>query len=559
MKRAGMHIFSYGLLLLFLLTGGAACDRLRSNRDISEFASIPQNALWVMRFDNLKAFEELGKPDAAIGGILSVADTAMIEQACVFAHWMKTVPFLNRLSEQAFSISAHAIGKQDSWLFSFPKQPEDMGLWSQLRENGFKTEPLEPTGGELYRVIVPSGEALYAGFVSKNLLVCRSRIVLEGAIHQIKAGFSLASSPDFVYAYEQSGLQGPISMWLNLETVAACAQPIYRAATVNWLHGWHQTGKWMTFDLEPQDRSFEFEGLITQSPAEMSLSDVWKEKEEFDLSVWNVLPVNVKQGWVESVRNSERIIKKMVSYRDKRSESAMRLPQITQQLMAPKEAAAFVKQWDPQSVCLANVVMGDGVDIWMTVTHCGRIEAYQKAVMQALGSYNEMIKLGDLHLVRSFPLDSTGTSLKVYINPFKFLYPYIYGEMFTLASDAYIGFYGNFAVMGPTPVSVLEWVQSVRSGKVLERMDAMQTLKDESKTKAVLFYFLRPDLQRTPWINALRNPKSKKLNPSRFDKKWRGLWMRMRSGDEYLRLEGAFVGRSDQDTLSFSSPAMMSR
>lgn len=554
MKYNGLRFFLVRhVTFLCLLFACFSCDHLRNDKDIAEFAGVPQDALWIMRFENVQALDAFCQKDAAVGSILYLADSTWLEQAATFKHWMREVPYLSNLAEGAFSISAHAVGTQVNLLFSFPQKEEDSGLMTQLNHKGFHVETIEQTEGLIRHIITPDGEHMYATHAAKRLLFSKSKILLESALHQVKAGYSLASSHDFTYAYKQAQMDLPISLWINIGELSALIRPMYRVAAVNWIQNLHQVGKWMVVDLEKQDRHFAFEGILTHSPAEMSMSQVWMKKEEFRLPVWESLPANVKQAWVESVKNSEDIVNQMIQYREKQSQSGLRLPQITQQLMAPKEVGAFVKEWDPQSLCLANVVMGDGVDVWMTSMHCTRVEAYRKAVVAALGNYNEMTKLGDLQLFRTCAIDSTGAKMKVYTNPFKFLYPYIYGELYTLASDAYIGFYGDYAIMGPTPTAIVEWVQSLRNTRTLNEVPYMQTLRDESENKAIAFYFLRPDIQRTPWINALLPKRLKKISPADFDRKWGGMWMRIRNDDEYLRLEGEFLGRGEADTIRFSN------
>ena len=555
MKYRGLcGVLKRHLTLLCLLFGCFSCDHIRADKDIAEFAGVPQDALWIMRFENMKSLRAFCEKESAFGSILYVVDSTWLEQEASFEHWMREVPYLSNLAEGAFSISAHPIGTQANLLFSFPQKEEEVSLMPQFTEKGFRIEKIEQSEGTIFQLTTPAGDLFFATYVAKRLLFSRSRILIEGSLHQVKAGYSLASSHDFAYAYKQADMDQPITVFINVQGLSQMIQPVYRAAAVNWIQNLHQLGKWMVADVDKQDRNFAFEGILTHSPAEISISQVWMKKEEFRLPVWESLPATVKQAWVESVRKSDHLVTQMVQYREKQSKSGYRLPQITQQLIAPKEVSAFVQEWDPQSLCLANVVMGDGVDVWMTSMRCGRVEAYRKAVVEALGNYKNMSQLGDMHLSRTCAIDSAGGNMRIYVNPFKALYPYVYGELYTLAADAYVGFYGDYAIIGPTPVAIVEWVQALRKARTLGEVAYMQTIRDESETKAVVFYFLRPDVQRTPWINELLPGRLKKLSPAAFDLKWGGMWMRIRKDDDYLRLEGEFLGRGETaDTLHFSN------
>lgn len=555
-KTRGLRgAFGSRLIFLCFICACASCTHLRGNKDIAEFASVPQDALWVLRFDNLKALHEFCQQESAVGRVLSVADSSWLVREADLEHWMREVPYLSNLAEGSFSVSAHAIGKQACLLFSFPQPQEDPGLLTQLEEKGFKVNKMEQSEGLIYQITTPSSEIMFATHVSKRLIFSKSRILIESSLHQVKAGYSLASSHDFAYAYKQADMSQPVSVWINMEQLGSTIQPLYAFPAVSWIQKMQQVGKWMVLDLEHADHNFLFEGILTYSPAEMSISQVWLKKEEIRLPVWDVLPANVKQAWVESVQNSEGLIGQMLQYRDKQSKAATRLPQHTQQLIAPREISALVKDWDPQSLSLANAVMGDGVDVWMGLMRCSHIENYRKSIMEALGKYNNLNQLADMHLSHLYPIDTTGATIRVYVNPYKGLYPYLYGEMYTLISDAYIGFYGDYALIGPTPVAIVEWVQSIRAHRTLSEVGYMQTLRDEAETKALAFYFLRPDVQRTPWINGLQTEIRKKMAAADFDRSWGGMWMRMQKEDEYIRVDGQFLGRSaGADTLRFSNP-----
>lgn len=532
-----------------------SCDQIRRSRDISEVAATPQDALWAFRCENAGALSRLMSRDLSLGSLFMTGDSTRVCAMERFNAWLRKLPVLAEIARNPFWVSAHSIGKNQALLISLPQLTHEQLLWQQLRENGFTFLNTQTPDGELIQVKSPTGDQLFAIRQAKRLLVSESRILLESAVHQIKAGFSLASSHDFAYAHEQAGMNRDVCLFVNTEGIAGTAQTVYLPSAVAWVQKIKNLGKWIVLDINKQDQSFGFEGLLTNSPIEMSVSKVWLKKEERRLEVWSSLPANVKQAWVESMEGVDEGVKQMQQYRDKNVKSSELLPQMTQQLIAPKDVSALVKEWDPVQLMLADVVMGDGADVWMNVMRCGRIDEYRRAVVTALGNYDQMTKLGEVHLVRSYPVDSTGASIKIYMNPFKSLYPYLFGKMYALVTDAYIAFDGDYAIIGPTPLAIIEWVGAKRTGKVLSEMGYMQRMINEAETKGLMFYFLRPDIQKTPWINSLQSGVRKKLHPADFDLAWAGAWMRIRPGKDNVRLEGVIMGRSSADTLKFSNPA----
>ena len=281
------------------------------------YRAVPSNASMIIELNNYsRAVAELGESEFS-ASIDSILPLQRLKQAVLRLQQQLQSEQLNRfLDERRFLLSVALSGadKFDLLLITPGDQEFEKFLGQRFSEN-FELNRRTYSGAEIYNFYQEEDDISYYLSSYQNLLLfSHSQTLVEEAIRQINAEFSLLDQPAFQKLQRTANRKDPANLYLNYTEAAPMFRRLLPRADLDFMP---RFGQWLELDVQLFRREILMSGLSVLPEPGSSYLSVFSNCDAGQSSAASIVP-NGSGAWISlNFENAEQYYRSYEEYLEK--------------------------------------------------------------------------------------------------------------------------------------------------------------------------------------------------------------------------------------------------
>lgn len=453
--RAMSRFWTIGFAALFLL---GAC---RSQKDPQgdPYRLIPTSSVLVAQVPDAAALQKKAQESQVFTDLQALEGLQSLSLYFQnLAEALKPQAWQDYWQDRKAIFSLHLAGAERyEWLYLSPSAPDfERRLAPALEKAGWKLKSQPYAGFTFYQFQSPQGTRLHLANVNQHLIASPSRNLIQAALRQSQASYSLRQDSSFVRALSASNEAMPASLLLNLKNAPGLLSKLLPQAQLPVLP---HLGSWAQIDVQADEQQLYFSGLLLPPGDKAAFLNIFRELPTHQAQSPAIIPAGAGFWLHLNIGNSGQFYRNYQDYLRQKGTFELHR-EVLDKLPAP--AAPAFKSWVDNEAGIFQVGRQEGRSPRFAYF---RYRGAAEQVLAALRPFTDTQYVSGYRGNLIHQVQATN------------LLPRLYGSLFQGFHHPYYTVLENFVLFAQSQAALKLVINDIKAGSVMRNSAAYQEVR----------------------------------------------------------------------------------